>query len=130
MVGANNYELGLFNGDTGIEAEEAGGGAAVYFAADDAADVRRISSLRLPHLDASYVLTVHKSQGSEYDTVLLVLPDGLSGVMNRELLYTAVTRARKRVEIWCGGETFRSMVERRTERNSGLRSLLWKRMET
>jgi exodeoxyribonuclease V alpha subunit len=127
MVGTNNYELGLFNGDTGIEATEADGGTSVYFPLDDGDGVRRISSLRFPNLETAYALTVHKSQGSEYDAILLILPDMQSSVMSRELLYTALTRARHRVEIWCDGEVFKGMVERRTKRNSGLQDSLWNR---
>lgn len=129
MVGANNYDLGLFNGDTGVGSAESDGEQAVFFPIGEGADVRRISALRLPYLEAAYALTVHKSQGSEYDSVLLVLPDMISGVLSRELLYTAVTRARHRVEIWCGQEIFRNTVERRTERYSGLQSLLWNRTD-
>ena len=58
--------------------------------------------------------------------VLLILPDQMSEVLSRELLYTAVTRARKRVEIWGDEEVFRRAVERRIERSSGLRDRLWK----
>jgi exodeoxyribonuclease V alpha subunit len=57
---------------------------------------------------------------------LLVLPDQMSEVLSRELLYTAVTRARNHIEIWGGEEIFRRTVERRIERSSGLRDRLWK----
>jgi len=130
MVGANNYDLGLFNGDTGVESLEPDGETTVFFPVADGADVRQLSTLRLPYLEAAYTLTVHKSQGSEYDSVLLILPETMSGVLSRELLYTAVTRARHRVEIWCGQEIFKSTVERRIERYSGLQSLLWNRNVT
>ena len=81
--------------------------------------------LRLPQHETAFALTVHKTQGSEFDTVLLVLPDQMSEILSRELLYTAVTRARKRVEIWGDEEVFRRAVERRIVRNTGLRDRLW-----
>ncbi|MFZ2950042.1 MAG: exodeoxyribonuclease V subunit alpha [Desulfuromonadaceae bacterium] len=117
-ITGNNYELGLFNGDTGVSAES-DGGAAVWFESPDGG-LRHLSPLRLPPSDAAFALTVHKSQGSEFDRVLLILPDHLSEVLTRELLYTAVTRARSHIEIWGTEEVIRQSVERRTLRTSGL----------
>jgi exodeoxyribonuclease V alpha subunit len=118
MITGNNYELGLFNGDTGVTVES-DGAPAVWFENPEGG-LRHFSSLRLPPGEAAFALTVHKSQGSEFDRVLLVLPDHLSEVLTRELLYTAVTRARSRIEIWGTEEVFRQSVERRTLRRSGL----------
>jgi exodeoxyribonuclease V alpha subunit len=125
MITGNTYDLELYNGDTGVlvgaTAEE---GSAAFFPDQDSG-VRRISALRLPQHEIAFALTVHKTQGSEYDTVLLILPDQMSEVLCRELLYTAVTRARKHVEIWGDEEVFRRAVERRIERSTGLRDRLW-----
>ncbi|MGB9080696.1 MAG: exodeoxyribonuclease V subunit alpha [Desulfuromonadaceae bacterium] len=118
MITGNNYELGLFNGDTGVSAES-DGVSAVWFESPEGG-LRHLSSLRLPPFDAAFALTVHKSQGSEFDRVLLILPDHLSEVLTRELLYTAVTRARSSIEIWGTEEVFRQSIERRTLRTSGL----------
>ena len=127
MITSNNYDLGLYNGDTGIMAgiqtEES---LSVYFPAPETGEVRRMSALRLPQHEPAFALTVHKTQGSEFDHVLLILPDQMSEVLSRELLYTAVTRARKRVEIWGDEAVFRQAVERRIVRSSGLRDRLWK----
>ncbi|MHB8056379.1 MAG: exodeoxyribonuclease V subunit alpha [Desulfuromonadaceae bacterium] len=122
MITGNNYELGLFNGDTGV-VMEGDGAAAVWFENPDGG-LRHISALRLPPGEAAFALTVHKSQGSEFDRVLLILPDHLSGALSRELLYTAVTRARQHIEIWGSEEVLCQMVERRTVRDSGLRDRL------
>ena len=103
----------------------AGDGSAAFFPDPDSG-VRRISVLRLPPHETAFALTIHKTQGSEFDSVLLILPDQMSEVLSRELLYTAVTRARQRVEIWGDEEVFRRAVERRIERSSGLRDRLWK----
>jgi exodeoxyribonuclease V alpha subunit len=122
MITGNNYELGLFNGDTGVVVES-DGSPAVWFENPEGG-LRHLSTLRLPPFEAAFALTIHKSQGSEFDRVLLVLPDHLSEVLSRELLYTAVTRARSSIEIWGSEELFCRAVERRTIRVSGLCELL------
>jgi exodeoxyribonuclease V alpha subunit len=121
-VTGNNYELGLFNGDTGVVMEY-DGRPAVWFKDQDGG-LRHLSPLRLPLYETAFALTVHKSQGSEFNKLLLILPDRMSEALSRELLYTAVTRARHQVEIWGTADVFRQAVERRTERNSGLRDRL------
>ena len=118
MITGNNYELGLFNGDTGVVLES-DGSPAVWFENPEGG-LRHLSVLRLPPYESAFAMTVHKSQGSEFDRVLLILPDHLSEVLSRELLYTAVTRARCSLEIWGTEEVFRQTVERRTLRESGL----------
>ncbi|MDY6954296.1 MAG: ATP-binding domain-containing protein, partial [Thermodesulfobacteriota bacterium] len=72
-----------------------------------------------------YAMTVHKSQGSEFDKLLLLLPDRDAPVLTRELLYTGITRAKEAVEIWATEAVFRTAVSRRIERTSGLRDALW-----
>ena len=72
-------------------------------------------------------MTVHKSQGSEFDHLLLILPDRDTPVATRELLYTGLTRARSRVEVWADETLLRTAIDRRTERASGLREGLWGR---
>jgi len=126
MITGNSYDLGLFNGDTGVLLGAAAGDGSAAFFPDPDSGVRRISVLRLPPHEAAFALTIHKTKGSEFDSVLLILPGQMSEVLSRELLYTAVTRARQRVEIWGDEEVFRRAVERRIERSSGLRDRLWK----
>ncbi|MEE9355284.1 MAG: exodeoxyribonuclease V subunit alpha [Methylococcaceae bacterium] len=99
MITQNNYNLNLFNGDIGITYYDATG-LKVYFAGEDK-QFRVFSPNLIPMHETVYAMTVHKSQGSEFDEVLLLIPDQLSEVMNRALIYTAVTRARQRVRI-CG----------------------------
>ena len=69
-------------------------------------------------------MTVHKSQGSEFDRVLFILPDTDTPVLTRELIYTGLTRARSQVEVWWSEAVFDQAVNRRAERNSGLRDAL------
>jgi len=74
----------------------------------------------LPEHDTAFATTVHKAQGSEFDEVMLVLPSKASRVVTRELLYTGMTRARKRVVIASASEPFEQGVVSRTKRRSGL----------
>jgi exodeoxyribonuclease V alpha subunit len=126
MITVNDYSLRLFNGDVGLALPdpERQGALAVYFPADDGA-VRKVSPLRLPRHETVFAMTVHKSQGSEFDRVLLVVPPADSQILTRELLYTGITRARHSVEIWCGEELLATAAGRRIERRSGLRTVLW-----
>ncbi len=79
---------------------------------------------------AAYAMTVHKSQGSEFERVLLVLPGEDSPVLARELVYTGLTRASKEVELWSDQAIFATAVQRRVCRRSGLREALWGNAET
>ena len=126
MVSVNDYALRLFNGDVGIALPdpEQPGVLAVFFPAEEGG-VRKISPLRLPPHETVFAMTVHKSQGSEFDRILLVLPPTDSLILTREILYTGITRARESVEIWCGEELLAAAVTRRIERRSGLRNALW-----
>jgi len=94
MITRNDYHLRLFNGDVGITLPdpEAGNGLRVFFPDADGLP-RKVHPLRLPEHETVYAMTVHKSQGSEFDNVLLLLPDRDSPVLTRELIYTGVTRA-------------------------------------
>jgi len=70
-------------------------------------------------------MTVHKSQGSEFGRVVLILPELDSPLLTRELIYTAITRARKGLAIWSTEQAFVQAIERTRQRSSGLRELLW-----
>ncbi|RLC20716.1 MAG: exodeoxyribonuclease V subunit alpha [Deltaproteobacteria bacterium] len=125
MITRNDYHLRLFNGDVGITLPdpEAGNGLRVFFPDADGLP-RKVHPLRLPEHETVYAMTVHKSQGSEFDNVLLLLPDRDSPVLTRELIYTGVTRAIHHVEIWGTESIFREAVSRRIQRTSGLRDAL------
>ncbi len=127
MVTRNDYNLRLFNGDVGITLSDpdAGNDLRVFFPTPKDT-LRRLHPMRLPEHETVYAMTVHKSQGSEFERLLLLLPDRESPVLNRELIYTAITRARGGVEIWGRESVFRGAISRRIERMSGLRDALWK----
>lgn len=124
MVTANDYQLRLFNGDIGIVFPDPDGTPKVHFPSP-AGGVRQLSPLRLPPHETVYAMTVHKSQGSEFNRVLLLLPYADTEICTRELVYTAMTRARQAVELWGDESGFLAAVSRRVERRSGLREGLW-----
>ena len=126
MVVRNDYHLRLFNGDIGItlpdpdEPER----MRVFFLGSDGA-LRSFAPARLPEHETVYAMTVHKSQGSEFDRVRVVTPNEPSLVLSRELVYTALTRAKQHAAFHGLPEVFASAVERRLRRSSGLRDRLW-----
>jgi exodeoxyribonuclease V alpha subunit len=126
MITVNDYNLKLFNGDVGIvfPDPEAGGTPRVFFPAPDGR-VRKISPVRLPAHETVYAMTIHKSQGSEFDRVLMLLPGHDSEVLTRELIYTGITRAKDEAGIWGDEENFITSVSRRIDRKSGLGCALW-----
>jgi len=129
LITANDYSLGLFNGDVGVamvgesEKEKM---CHVYFQSGPSGAIQRFSTSRLASHQAVYAMTVHKSQGSEFDEVLLVLPERDNPLLTRELLYTGITRARRKLSILASESVIRSAVSRRIERASGLRDALWR----
>ncbi len=125
IVTRNDYDVRLFNGDIGVVLPDPArpGRRRVVFAAADGG-VRALAAARLPAHDTAFALSVHKAQGSEFDTVAVVLPDSVSPVLSRELLYTAVTRARRAVTVFGSEAVVRAAIERPIERASGLASRL------
>ena len=91
---------------------------------DAAGRPRLVSPARLPPHESFFAVTVHRAQGSEYDEVAVVPGPADARVATRELLYTAVTRARRRVTVYAAAESVTAAVERTTERSSGLRDAL------
>ena len=125
MITRNDYSTRLFNGDSGLILPDPKDGTMRFYSQDNDGSIRKILPLKLPEHETSFAVTVHKSQGSEFDNVILLLPDRMSPVLSRELLYTAVTRARKKIEIYAVGEILRQMINNPAERISGLRDSLW-----
>jgi len=121
MITKNDYALSLFNGDCGFILRDGNkrGHLAAFFPAEEG-KFRSFPPERLPPFEKVYAMTVHKSQGSEFDAVLLILPDRPTPVLTRELLYTAITRARKKITIAASKEIMKYAISRKTERTSGL----------
>lgn len=127
LIGRNDYNLHLFNGDVGIFLPDSPGGTAgrVFFPGPEDR-FRSFHPLRLPEHETVFAMTVHKSQGSEFNHVVFILPDRDSPVLTRELVYTAISRARERVSLWGPENLFLRAVGRSTRRMSGLSDLLWR----
>jgi len=129
MITENSNHQRLYNGDHGLVLTDKNNQLSVFFSSDARADktdvVRSIGHNRLPQHETFYAMTVHKSQGSEYSTVVVVLPDTDSPILSRELLYTAITRARSKVIILANEDQLRACIERCSVRQSGLRDMFW-----
>jgi exodeoxyribonuclease V alpha subunit len=123
LVTENDYALRLYNGDTGVVIAGADGRPTAAF--ERRGEVVEIRPSRLSAIDTVYAMTVHKSQGSQFDTAAVLLPAPDSRILTRELLYTAVTRARSRLMLVGTEEAVRAAVERPIARASGLRGRLW-----
>ncbi|MCY3819285.1 MAG: exodeoxyribonuclease V subunit alpha [Gammaproteobacteria bacterium] len=124
IVTRNDRATGLSNGDTGIVILDSRNRRRVWFpdlAGQDGDDARfLVSPSRLPEHESFFALTVHRAQGSEYDEVVFIPGDADSRVNTRELLYTAVTRARNRVTVRADEDTVSAAIRRRTARATGL----------
>jgi exodeoxyribonuclease V alpha subunit len=127
LITRNDYSLKLFNGDMGITLPAPGSNGKelyVYFSGESG-ELRRFLPYRLPEHETVYAMTVHKSQGSEFDHVLLILPDRDYPVLTREVLYTGITRTKKTVSIWSTEDVLKTTISRKIDRTSGLKDALW-----
>ena len=119
MVTRNDAQLGVFNGDVGVVLPNTEGKLKVWFLDGDA--LRSVSVMRLAQVETAFVMTVHKSQGSEFEHTALVLPPGGAEVLSRELVYTGITRARQQftlIEAEAG--LLEAAIDRPSVRASGL----------
>jgi len=123
LVTRTDYALRLYNGDAGVIVSTSEGEVSAAF--DRGTDIARIRPGRLESVETVYAMTIHTSQGSQFDTAAVLLPPPDSPILTRELLYTAVTRARERLVVVGSEESVRGAVERPIARASGLRRRLW-----
>jgi exodeoxyribonuclease V alpha subunit len=121
-VTANDYDLELFNGDTGVVVTAPDGSLRAAF--ERRGELVHVRPGRLAAVDTVYAMTVHKSQGSQFDTAAVIVPPPGSRLLTRELLYTAVTRARSRLIVVGPERAIRAAVTRRAARASGLTEAL------
>lgn len=120
MVNSNNYELGLFNGDIGIVRKDAAGKLKVWFE-DSKGELKSILPAFIDAAETVFAMTIHKSQGSEFEKVWVVLPKGEDNpLLTRELLYTAVTRAKEHVVVQGSEQTILSTAKAQVKRGSGM----------
>ncbi len=129
IITKNDYKLGVFNGDVGIVREKEVLGRMVMMASFETTDgkIMEIQAGYLNHYDTVFAMTIHKSQGSEFENVVVVLPQKLGKkLLTRELLYTGVTRAMKKVLIQSAPEVISECAEKSVMRASGLEARLLK----
>jgi len=122
MVVQNDYRQRLFNGDTGLVLFDENGVLKACFMVESA--VRWVDLSRLPAHETAFAMTIHKSQGSEFDNVSVLLPEEETALLNRELLYTAITRAKKQVTLISTEMILAKTVSSRHQRETGLAGLL------
>jgi exodeoxyribonuclease V alpha subunit len=121
MVTQNNPSLNLYNGDIGICMPDglSAGKLMVYFQRPDGS-IKKYLPARVPPCETVFAMTIHKSQGSEFEEVLIVLPEAINPVLTKELLYTAITRAKKSIKVVAGEVVFTETVRQKIERITGL----------
>ena len=120
IVTENSYRHRLFNGDIGVCMRDAAGTLVAWFPGDDAGHPRAFHPAALPAHESAFAMTVHKAQGSEFDTVWLLLPARGNRVLSRELVYTGITRARRALHVAGSEAVIREALARHAGRWSGL----------
>ncbi|GAB2992592.1 exodeoxyribonuclease V subunit alpha [Psychrosphaera aestuarii] len=127
LVTENAYHLGLFNGDIGLQLPDPASGILMTYFVDGSGKLVKLFNQRLPAHEMVYAMTVHKSQGSEFDHTVLLMPGEETGnkLLSRELVYTAITRAKKRFTIFGDKRQILNSVGQHTQRQSGLSKLLF-----
>ena len=123
LVTANDHALGVFNGDTGVVVDKGGGRLRAVF--DRRGQLLEVPPTRLGAVESLSAMTIHKAQGSQFGSVVVVLPSPTSRILTRELLYTAVTRAQATLTLVATEESVRAAVTRPVARASGLGEALW-----
>ncbi|MFM2589079.1 exodeoxyribonuclease V subunit alpha [Vibrio sp. TBV020] len=122
MVTRNDHALGLYNGDIGIcmrDESESESRLKVFFELPDGS-VKSVLPSRVPEHETAYAMTIHKSQGSEFEHTLMILPPDFTPILTRELIYTGITRAKKRLSFYADDRVMKRGIKVRTERASGL----------
>lgn len=119
IITANDYKLELFNGETGVLHRQSKEGPLKVGDYALFANGRRVPALLLPRYEYAYCMSVHKSQGSEFERVFLLLPDGAEK-FGREVLYTGITRAKKELRFWGKDEIILQILQKECRRLSGV----------
>ncbi|MDP1848901.1 MAG: ATP-binding domain-containing protein, partial [Solirubrobacteraceae bacterium] len=124
LVTENDYELRLYNGDTGVVIQNGSGRVSAAF--ERGGELLEFTPTRLGAIETAFAMTIHKSQGSQFDIAVVLLPAAASRILTRELLYTAATRARTHLILVGTEDALRTAAARPVARASGLRTRLWR----
>ncbi|AIT10062.1 exodeoxyribonuclease V subunit alpha [Candidatus Francisella endociliophora] len=121
MITQNSYSLGLFNGDVGIIWPDNTGALRAYF---DGKEDRAFSLNMLPQYESVYAMTIHKTQGLEFDEVAIILPPEDNEALTKQLLYTGITRAKTKLDVISAQKIFKTVIKKDLQRNSNIARLL------
>ncbi|VFP86513.1 exodeoxyribonuclease V subunit alpha [Candidatus Erwinia haradaeae] len=124
MIMSNDQDMKLFNGEVGIVMEDNDHQMKVWFLLSDGS-ITAVQTCFLPLHDTAFAMTIHKSQGSEFDHTIVILPNQIIPVLTRQLVYTAITRAKKKLTIYSEKLIFESAVRACVSRQSGLRDRIF-----
>ncbi|MDH5655458.1 MAG: ATP-binding domain-containing protein, partial [Spirochaetia bacterium] len=127
MVQKNDYSLNLFNGDTGILWNNGNEIRAYFYDSEDQKNIRSFPPDMISFFEPSFAMTVHKSQGSEFNSVLFMLPENTSPILSIELFYTALTRAKEKFVVFGEEKLLFESLNKKIIRKSGLRDALLKK---
>ena len=121
MITQNSAPLGLFNGDVGILWNDESANLKAYF---EHRESKAFAINMLPKFETVYVMTIHKTQGSEFDEIAIILPNEVNKVLTNELLYTGITRAKKKLTIISDENVLKTTIKKKVKRNSNIKELI------
>nr|WP_314741483.1 exodeoxyribonuclease V subunit alpha [uncultured Haemophilus sp.] len=124
LITENSLQYGIYSGDIGIVLPDETGALRVYFDTKVNGEYLSLSISRVPEYEPAYVMTVHKSQGSEFEHTLFVMPLAVSPVLTKELVYTAITRAKEKFTLFGDENTWKASIKAKVQRQSGLQEQL------
>ena len=123
LITRNAHDLGLYNGDIGIALPDPSGRLKVVFELPDGS-LKHLLPSRLPEHQTVFAMTIHKSQGSEFPHTVMALPEQMTPVLTRELVYTGITRAKSRLDLFTPPQILIQSIKQKTQRSSGLKDRL------
>ena len=121
MITQNSHSLGLFNGDVGVLWNDESSNLKAYF---EHREGKSFDINMLPKFEPVYAMTIHKTQGSEFDEVVIILPDEINQSLTKELLYTGITRAKRRLTIIADDSVLKTTIKKKVERSSNIKELI------
>ena len=121
MITQNSHSLGLFNGDVGVLWNDESSNLKAYF---EHREGKSFAINMLPKFEPVYAMTIHKTQGSEFDEVVIILPDEINQSLTKELLYTGITRAKRRLTIIADDSVLKTTIKKKVERSSNIKELI------
>ncbi|MGQ4005327.1 exodeoxyribonuclease V subunit alpha [Francisellaceae bacterium CB300] len=121
MITQNNHSLELYNGDVGVLWNDESSNLKAYF---EHREGKSFAINMLPKFEPVYAMTIHKTQGSEFDEVVIILPDEINQSLTKELLYTGITRAKRRLTIIADDSVLKTTIKKKVERSSNIKELI------